>query len=105
MEIVAPKYRKTKTEVVNIIHNLGDDDITPELLLMIDYAFHNTDAGYDDGLSFLNRLYDALRVEFKLTWNVDNLRTTIRNSPTPSITFVDILNELLTQDMMEWYGL
>ena len=105
MEIVAPKYRKTKTEVMAMYDNLGDDDITPELLLMIDYAFHNTDEDYDDGLSFLNRLYDALRVEFKLKWNVDNLRITIRNSSTPSTTFVDILNELLTPDMVDVYGL
>lgn len=105
MEIVAPKYRKTKTEVLNIVNNIGDDEISSELLLMIDYAFHNTDNDYDDGLSFLNRLYSALSTKFQLTWNVNNLKTSIKNSKTPSIMIIDILNEILTTEMMDWYGL
>lgn len=105
MEIVAPKYRKTKTEVSNMIDNLGDDEITSELLLMIDYAYYNTDKDYDDGLSFLDRLHTGLSVKFKLQWNIDNLKLSVRNSKTPSVTFVDILNEILTPEMMDWYGL
>jgi hypothetical protein len=105
MATMAPEYRKTKTEVQGMIDSIGDDEITPELLLMIDYAYHNTDKNYDDGLSFLDRLYSKLAIYFPIQWNVNNLKVSIRNSKTPSVTFVAILNEILTTDMIEWYGL
>ncbi len=106
MEIVAPQYRKTIEEVHRMVNNMPDDyNVSPAELLMIDFAYHNSDVDYDDGLSFLDRLYSKLGHHFDIRWNIANLKLMIRGSKTPSITFVDVLNELLTQDMIEFYGI
>lgn len=102
--IVAPEYRKTKEEIDDMLKNMQDADISPEILLMIDFAFHNTDSNYEHGLSFLDRLHWKLSKYFDIQWNVQNLKNSIRNSNNPSGTFVDILNELLTDSMIACYG-
>lgn len=105
MAIVAPEYRKTKEEIDSILNQYQDnDEISAELLLMIDFAYHNTDRNYDHGLSFLDRLHNKLSIYFPIQWNVQNLKLTIRSSNNPSGTFVDILNEILTRDMINCYG-
>lgn len=104
MAIVSAEYRKTKEEVTTLLNTMEDVDISPEVLLMIDYAFHNTDANYDHGLSFLDRLHWKLSMYFPIQWNVENLKTTIRNADNPSGMFVEILNEILTTDKIECYG-
>lgn len=103
MEIVAPQYRKTKAEVEILIEELHDNEFTPAVLLMVDYAYHNTDDDYDDGLSFLDRLYNQLSQHFDIRWNVDNMKRMIRASDHPSVTFLDVLNEILTADMVMCY--
>lgn len=87
-----------------MLNNMQDVDITPEFLLMIDFAYHNTDNNYDEGLSFLDRLHWKLSTYFDIAWVVENLKSTIRESNTPSATFVDILNEILTDEMVVCYG-
>lgn len=106
MAAVADMYRKTKHEVTTILNQIYDDrDITAELLLMIDFAYHNTDLNYDDGLSFLDRLHKKLSTYFPIQWNVENLKNTIRNSDNPPSQFVDCLNEILTPSMIQCYGI
>jgi hypothetical protein len=102
--IVAPEYRKTRSEINEMLNNMQDCDITPEFLLMIDFAFHNTESNYEDGLSFLDRLHWKLSKYFPIQWNILNMKNMIRNSNNPSGTFVDILNEILTDSMIECYG-
>ena len=102
--IVAPQYRKTKAEMDNILDNVDENNITAEILLMLDYAYHNTDEDYGDGLSFLDRLHWKLSLYFQINWNMNNLKDTIRNSNQPCNTFVNILNEILTQEMLACYG-
>ncbi len=104
MSAVAQQYRKTKDEVMDMLRNVQDIDITPEVLLTIDYAFHNTDNNYDDGLSFLDRLHHKLSMYYPIQWNVANLKNIIRNSHNRSATFVDILNEILSDDKIACYG-
>lgn len=104
MSAVASEYRKTKEEVTSILNHMQDVDITPEILLLIDYAYHNTDSNYEDGLSFLDRLHWKLSMYFPIQWNVGNLKKMIRDSNNPAGTFVDVLNELLTPAMIECYG-
>jgi len=104
LPIVDLKYRKTKNEIVHMVRELEDMNITPEILLMIDYAFHNTDDNYEDGLSFLDRLHHKLSTYFPIQWNISNLKDMIQNSLNPSKTFVDILNEILTDKMIMVYG-
>jgi hypothetical protein len=104
MTIVAFQYRKTKEEIQEILNDVQDNDITPEVLLAIDFAYHNTDANYNHGLSFLDRIYEKLSRYFDIQWNVENLKSTIQASNIPSTTFVDILNEILTPEMVVCYG-
>jgi hypothetical protein len=103
--IVAPEYRKTRGEIDAMLLNMDSYDITPEILLMVDFAYHNMDSNYDDGLSFLDRLYWKLSKYYPIQWNVPNLKTMIRKSDNPATTFVDILNEILTEDMVICYGI
>jgi hypothetical protein len=102
MAAVAPHYRKTKSEVVDMVDNWNN--ITPEMLLMVDFAFHNTDDTYGDGTSFLDRLYEKLSRSFDIRWNVHTLKNIIHGSNSPPTTFVDILNEILTEEMIACYG-
>jgi hypothetical protein len=102
--IVAPEYRKTRSEIEQMLNIMQECDITPEFLLMIDFAYHNMDSNYEDGLSFLDRLHWKLSKYFQIQWNVQNLKAIIRSSNNPSGTFVDILNEILTEDMIACYG-
>lgn len=100
--IVAPEYRKTRGEMEVMLENV--DHITPEILLMVDFAYHNTDSNYNEGLSFLDRLHWKLSKYFPIQWNVSNLKSMVRNSNNPSVTFIDILNEILTEEMIDVYG-
>lgn len=104
LPIVSLEFRKTKDEIVDVIRGVQDTEITPEILLMIDYAFHNTDDNYDHGLSFLDRLHKKLSKYFDLQWNIPNLKDMIRSSTYPCMTYLDILNEILTDKMIMVYG-
>jgi hypothetical protein len=104
MAAVSQQNRKTKVEVGHMVAEMQHIDITPEVLLMIDYAYHNTDNDYDDGLSFLNRLYTKLSEPFHLQWNLPNLKQFIRSSNDPPQMFLDVLNEILTDEMILYYG-
>lgn len=104
MAIVSAEYRKTKEEIDDMLKNMQDIDITPEVLLMIDFAFHNTDRNYDHGLSFLDRLHRKLSIYYPIDWNVENMKLTIRNSNNPAGMYLDILNEILKDDMIACYG-
>ncbi len=105
MAVVSQTNRKTKDEVRLILAGMQHIDITPEVLLMIDYAYHNTDDDYDDGLSFLNRLQSKLSGVFPIQWNIQNLKKFVRDSSDPSQMFLDVLNEILTEDMIAYYGI
>lgn len=102
--IVAPEYRKTRTEVGEMLDRMQDADVTPEFLLMVDFAYHNMDSNYEDGLSFLDRLHWKLSKYFPIQWNVQNLKSTVRSSSNPSGTFLDILNEILDDAKIACYG-
>lgn len=105
MAIVASEYRKTKAEVNSVLDSVRNDrDVDVKLLLTIDYAYHNTDKNYEDGLSFLDRLHSKLSKYYPLQWNINNLKNTIRSSNDPSCAFLDCLNEILTDDMIVCYG-
>lgn len=104
MAAVSQQNRKTKVEVRLMVAEMQHIDVTPEVLLMIDYAYHNTDNDYDDGLSFLNRLQSKLSGAFPIQWNLPNLKQFIRNSNDPAETFLDVLNEILSDEMILYYG-
>ncbi len=92
----------TKKQIDLVLKHV--DNITPEILLMVDYAYHHTDQNYDGGLSFLDRLHKKLILYYNIQWVLPNLKDSIRDAPNPQTAFVDILNELLVADMVDCYG-
>lgn len=101
---VSPLYRKTKMDIKRMLDYIHNIEVTVETLLMIDYAYHNEDQDYDDGLSFLDRLYKKLSMYFQISWDVEYLKDLLRKSENPSEDFVAVLKEILTDDMIECYG-
>lgn len=87
-----------------MVTDMQNIDVTAEVLLMIDYAFHNTDNDYDGGLSFLDRLQAKLSGVFPIQWNIQNLKKFVQDSNDPVQMFLDILNEILTDEMIVYYG-
>lgn len=87
--------------MLDYIHNI---EVTVETLVMIDYAFHSEDQDYDEGLSFLDRLYKKLSMYFEINWDVEYLKDLLRKSEKPSEDFIAVLKEILTDDMIECYG-
>jgi len=102
---ISEEYRKTQAEVDEILDNMNDEyEITPEVLLMIDYVYHNEDENYDGGLSFLDRLHKKLSLYFQINWDTKSLKNMIKTAEHPGAAFVYILNELLKPDMISCYG-
>lgn len=101
---VPEECRKTIEEVTSILKNMKDNDITPKVLLMVDYAYHNTDNDYEDGLSFLNRLHTKLSRCFLIEFDLYILKQKTSYSNNPSVDFLDGLNKILTDKMIEYYG-
>lgn len=103
MAYISDEYKMTKTQVDVVLRHVGDN-ITPEILLMIDYAYHHTDENYDGGLSFLDRLYKKLILYYDIRWVLPNMKDSIRDAANPKTTFLDILNEILEDGMVNCYG-
>lgn len=103
-EVVAPQYRKTTQEIKSMLNYIHNIDITPEILVMIDFAYHNRDDNYENGLSFLDRLYGKLSKSFDIDWDLENIKNAIVWSNEPSVTYIEVLKQLLTQEMVDWYG-
>jgi len=102
---IAEEYRKTKQEVDSILDNMEDEyELTPEILLMIDYVYHNEDDDYEGGLSFLDRLHKKLSLYFEIQWNLPVLKNMIKSTDNPQAAFIYILNELLKPEMISIYG-
>lgn len=103
MAYLSDEYKMTKDQIDVVLRHVGDN-ITPEILLMIDYAYHHTDENYDGGLSFLDRLYKKIILYYNIQWVLPNLKDTIRDAANPKKAFVDILNEILEDSMVACYG-
>ena len=77
-----------------------DEPATPELLVMIDYAFHSGDEDYDGGLSFFNRLHNKLSRFYKLFWEPDTIKKTIHSEE----VYMAVVRSLLDGDKVVTYG-
>lgn len=102
---VSSTYRKTKMDITRMLEYSHNIEASVETLVMIDYAYHNEDENYQEGLSFLDRLYKKLSNFFEISWDVEYLKDLLRKSENPSEDFIAVLKEILTQDMMECYGI
>ena len=91
------EYRCSKAEVEQLLsHIMNDDDYVADwqMLLRIDYAYHNQDNNYDGGLSFVDRIIGKLH----LPQNAENLKSRIRDSMDPELEYVDVISQLLSSE-------
>ena len=102
---VSSIYRKTKMDITRMLEYSHNIEATVETLVMIDYAYHNEDENYQEGLSFLDRLHKKLSNFFEISWDIEYLKDLLRKSENPSEDFIAVLKEILTQEMMECYGI
>jgi hypothetical protein len=81
-------------EVASMIAKFDKDEPTWYNILMIDYFYHNHEVNYDGGLSFLDRLNKKIG-HLHPDWNIEELKTTIRNANNPVAVYSDIVEYML----------
>jgi hypothetical protein len=96
--------RLTKGQVDNMINNTNKN-ITAYDLISIDYAYHCQDDDYDNGLSFIDRLHWKLSIYFDIDWVPQDIKSFIISSEDNKQTYSAIINQILTQEMIDCYGI
>lgn len=102
---VKENHRATKEDISNILATMNDgDDVSVELLVKIHHAYHWMDPDFDGGLSFLDKLHHKLTLYYDVAWDLDGIKSIIRESSKPEEEFYEILRQMLTADMIACYG-
>lgn len=102
---VKPDHIIERNELDRILDTLeADSNVHLEVLIAIDYAFHSMEDSYDGGLSFLDRLYHKLAMYYDIAWDLDGIKSLIRESTKPQEEYYGILSQMLTADMLACYG-
>lgn len=98
---------KSKDELHYEISGTIEEDISPVLLIKIDYCYHNKHDTYDDGLSFLDRINAKIgRFHPNWSWNIVNMKERIRLSANPTLEYVSVISEMFSRDgMIAFYGI
>ena len=97
--------RITREELNVVLAGLDEYDNVPlNVLVMIYNIYHNQDDDFEDGLGFLNRLHHKLSMYFDIQWDLDGIKSILRQSTKPEDEYYDILNQMLTPDMITVYG-
>ena len=105
MVYIAEKLCKSIEEVSEILEQMEYmNEIKVSTLLMIHYAYHHNDTDFDGGLKLIDKLYYKLGLYYDICWDIENIKAIIRSSPVPEYDYHMILNQLLTQDMVECFG-
>ena len=104
MAYINPNYRWSMTDVDRVLNDLDDDEVPIETIFGIYHAFHSHDENFDGGLGFLDRLWNKLYTPFYLDWNLDEMKNQIRNSNDPQETYLGLLRNTLTREMIAYYG-
>ena len=103
MAYVINHLKKTREELDVILREAGDN-VTFEHLIMVDYFYHNQNADYDDGLSFLDRLNKKIG-RFHQDWDIELMKEQIIYSKYPIQMYLDtIQNMLRDRSDIAYYG-
>jgi hypothetical protein len=94
MMYVSQEFRVSNDVLADRIQQLGEDDPSVDILLMVDFVFHHQDDDYDGGLSFLDRIYTKLR-QFHPDWNVAVMKETIRTANDPVTEYLYVIDTML----------
>lgn len=95
--------RTTKGELV-IIEMKESIDIND--IVKVHYAYRRTFSDFDGGLSLFDSLKKKLSLYFDNVkdWDINKMKDQIRNSPHPQDEYMLILDEIMTQEMVDVYG-
>lgn len=92
----------TKQQTDLITSNMNEnDDVSLELIAMIDNAYHGEDPDYDGGLSFFNRLHWKLSLFFDISWTPEDMKNQVRNAPEE---YMNLLKSITDQEKLNIYG-
>jgi len=98
------KLSEDKMEEMLNYKYLADVNITSNDLISIDYKYHCNDENYDNGLSFIDRLHKKLSIYYTLDWEIGELKDYIYHARDEKHTYAYVVNEILTQEMINCYG-
>jgi hypothetical protein len=87
------------------ISAMNSESATVELIVAIHHGCKYKEPTFDGGLSLLNDLYNKLSMYYSLNWNVDDMKRQIRESNDCQEEYMNVLRSILTEEMMECYGL
>lgn len=81
-----------------------EDEVSVEDLLNIYHHYHHKDANFEEGLGFLDRLHKKLSLYFPIQWDIPAMKKIVQESGIPQLAYVNLLREILTQEMIDVYG-
>lgn len=104
---IKENHRIDIPEVYETLDRMEDgEQVSVNMLVMIHYAFHQYDTDFDGGLNFLDRLHHKLAPYFEeIMWDLDGIKDIIRTSPKPEEAYYEILEQMLTPEMIAFYGI
>ena len=98
-------HRVSRDKLDAALNNLEDgDDVPLDVLVMVYYFYHNNDVDFDNGLGFFDQLHKKLSLYFELGWDVEGIKSILRQANNPIEEYYNILNQMLTPEMIAVYG-
>lgn len=102
---IKENHRITRDDLDKVLNSLEvDGDVPLDVIVQVYHVFHNQDDDFEGGLGFLNRLHHKLSMYFDIAWDVDGIKSILRESGKPEEEYYDILNQMLTPEMIACYG-
>jgi hypothetical protein len=102
---IKENHRISREELEEVLNSLEvDGDVPLSVIVQIYHVYHNQDDDYEGGLGFLNRLHHKLSMYFDIQWDLDGIKSIIRESSKPEEEFYGILHQMLTPEMIAVYG-
>ena len=102
---IKENHRITREQLEEVLDTLEVDGNVPlEIIVQIYHVYHNQDEDYEGGLGFLNRLHHKLSMYFDIQWDLDGIKSILREANKPQEEYYDILHQMLTPDMIAVYG-
>jgi hypothetical protein len=97
--------RITREQLEEVLNSLEvDGDVPLSVIVQIYHVYHSKDEDYEGGLGFLNRLHHKLSMYFDIQWDLDGIKSILREASKPEEEYYDILQQMLTPEMIAVYG-
>jgi hypothetical protein len=91
---IPEEFRVSNDVLVDRIRQLGEDEPSVDILLMVDFVFHHQDDDYNGGLSFIDRIHAKLGC-FHADWDVQEMKDAIRNANDSVTEYLFVIDTML----------